>query len=139
MTMMFDCTICRLKTTTLKDTNIPLPLYIFLLNPRRSPRTIPPILLTAVIGAREWASDRAVFVRVINADHGGPSTRDNNENAQDDEENVEGDERFKAQGFICFAMTPVIMQPHPAFCDETKERAQSCTDETDKISKKWNC
>lgn len=138
MTIMFDYMIYRPnKTTTFEDIDIPF--HITLSFSIDGPSTTPAIISTAVIGAREWASDHAVLVRVSYADHRSPSTRDNNEDAHDDEEHVQGDERFKAQGFIYFAVTPVIMQPHPAFCNKAEESAQSCTDETDKISKKWNC
>lgn len=120
--------ICKPKTTTRtshnsRDIHIPshnsrdihIPSYVtvsFSIQKNLTPPP-PPILLT-VIGAGEWATDRAIFVRVINADRSGPSTRDDNENAHENQKNVEDDERSKAQGCICFAVTPVIIQPHPA-------------------------
>lgn len=111
--------ICKPKTTTRRDIHIPshnsrdihIPSYVTVSFSIQ--KNHPPILST-VIGAGEWATDRAIFVRVINADRSGPSTRDDNENAQENEKNVEDDERSKAQGCICFAVTPVIIQPHPA-------------------------
>jgi hypothetical protein len=91
-----------------------------------------------IVCAREWTTDVAGRVRVLDTDCCCPCSRHHDEQTSNDQKDIENDEGFEVERFLGLSESPIVVEPHPAIGGHAHECTKKGTDKGCEVTKEWD-